>query len=174
MACCIGAMCLWPLYFMVTRQGFWASGARWKTLLLFCIYAVWGHRAKSQRATGAVNSRPLLRANPLTENKRCYTWCTCVHVTTKEWSQSHRSNRINTVRVLMHANICTGVGNCQFLSLIVLCYVLARRSLLVSECRGWMRMHAWRSSRVDTRAGRGPHQPRHGSSVQRRVVMDCC
>lgn len=163
----IGSMCLWPFCFMVTLQGFWARETRCKMPLLFCVYTVWGHRAKSQGAAGAVNSGPLLRANPLTENKRCYTW-------TPEWSSLHRSICINTVRVLMHANICTGVWNCQFLSLIVLCYALARRSLLVSECRWWMRMHAWRSSRVDTRAGKGPHQPGHGSSVERRVAMDCC
>lgn len=32
-----------------------------------------GHRAESQEATGAVNSGPVLQANPLRENERRYT-----------------------------------------------------------------------------------------------------
>lgn len=46
--------------------------------------------------------------------------------------------------ILMHANICTGVGNYQFLSLIALCYALAQHGhhyLLVNAVGGWECMH---------------------------------
>lgn len=68
------------------------------------LYEATGARVRG-RLTGAVDSGPLLGANPPTENERSYTWML-------KWSGSHRSIGINTLRALLHANICTGVWNC--------------------------------------------------------------
>lgn len=132
-------MCLWPLCFIVTCQSFLAKETCWKAPLLFCLYAVRGHRAKSWGRLKLSTPTLLLQADLLTENKRFYTW-----YYTLDWSSSHRRICIDTVRVLMHSNICTGVGNCQFLFLIVLCYALAWHGdqyLLVNAVGGWECMH---------------------------------
>lgn len=100
----IGSMCLWPLCFMVTCQAFCARGARWKNAA--AVSRMDCTRPPGQESEGGwlELSTPLLFLEQ-THPQRSYTWML-------EWSSSHRSIRINTLRALVHANICTGVWNC--------------------------------------------------------------
>lgn len=159
-------MCLWPLCFMVTGQGFCARGRNSLETSAAVLCSASRPQVKGL-LTGAANFVLLLKANTHTHTQGPHNIHASVVKLTSQGTQTHRHSECSCV---------DSSGDLSILALIVLFYALAQGSLWAYMGRGWMRMHAWSSDRgllVDRWEGGGPLQPGHCSSVSCGVAVDC-